>query len=98
MKNLWQSLSPKVESIAVVTILLQLLMVIFVPRYTSFGNIQVLMRSIPTLGVVALGVCLLMTAQEFDLSVGSTFALAPLIAVILAKNGVNIWFAFLFSL
>ena len=99
MKRLWQKFSGKVEHIVIVTIVLQVIIILFVPRYTSFGNIQLLLRSIPTLGVVALGVCLLMIAQEFDLSIGSTFALAPLIGVILAKHaGLNIWLSLVVSL
>lgn len=99
MKRLWQTFSGKIEHIAIVTIVLQVLIILFVPRYTSFGNIQLLLRSIPTLGVIALGVCLLMIAQEFDLSIGSTFALAPLIGVILAKQGgLNVWLSLVVSL
>jgi ribose/xylose/arabinose/galactoside ABC-type transport system permease subunit len=99
MKNILRTISLLVESIVLVTIALQVLFVIFVPRYTSGSNILLLLRSIPTLGVIALPVCMLMIAGEFDLSTGSTFALAPLVAIILIKSyGINVWFAFFVSL
>jgi simple sugar transport system permease protein len=96
--GLWRRALLKVQSIALVTVVLQVLMVAFVPRYTTTANIQLLLRSIPTLGVVALGVCLLMIAQEFDLSVGSIFALAPLLAALMLKAGLNVWLTLIVSL
>ncbi|MEZ5668482.1 MAG: ABC transporter permease [Alphaproteobacteria bacterium] len=45
--------------------------------FLSQRNATLLMRAIPTFGVVALGVGLLMIAGEFDLSVGSVFVAAP---------------------
>ena len=47
-------------------------------RYLSLQNLRVMFRAIPTLGIIAIGVNLLMIAGEFDLSVGSTFALSAL--------------------
>ena len=40
-------------------------------------NLTVLLRAIPSFGMVALGVGLLMIAGEFDLSVGAVFVVAP---------------------
>jgi ribose/xylose/arabinose/galactoside ABC-type transport system permease subunit len=45
-------------------------------RYLSETNIALLMRAIPILGIVSLGVGLLMVSGEFDLSVGSVYTLA----------------------
>lgn len=56
-------------------------------RYLSTSNLQVLFRSIPTLGIIAMGVNLLMISGEFDLSVGSTFALASLVMAKLFNAG-----------
>jgi simple sugar transport system permease protein len=41
---------------------------------------------IPELGLIALGMTLLLTAGQFDLSVGAVFGFCPLIAFILANN------------
>jgi simple sugar transport system permease protein len=52
-----------------------------------------------TLGIVAVAVCLLMIAGEFDLSVGTVYAFIPIVWVILFKyNGVPILAALLLSL
>jgi simple sugar transport system permease protein len=52
-----------------------------------------------TLGIVAVAVCALMIAGEFDLSVGTMFAFVPILWVILFKyNGVPILTALLLSL
>jgi simple sugar transport system permease protein len=40
-------------------------------RYLSGPNISVMLQAIPSLGIVALGVGVLMIAGEFDLSVGA---------------------------
>lgn len=50
------------------------------------GNLLITVRMASELGIVAAGVTLLMIAQEFDLSVGSTFALSPMISAILYTN------------
>ena len=51
-------------------------------RYLSRPNILIMLRAIPTLGIVALGVGLLMVAGEFDLSVGSVFGLTTYVLAI----------------
>lgn len=43
-------------------------------RYLAGGNIETLLKTIPVLGILSVGVGILMIAGEFDLSVGSTFA------------------------
>ncbi|MEZ5859248.1 MAG: ABC transporter permease [Geminicoccaceae bacterium] len=52
------------------------------PQFASYGNTRVLLFSLPELGIVVLGVGILMIAGEFDLSVGSVFALVPMLMVI----------------
>ncbi len=55
---------------------------IYAPQFASYGNTRVLLFSLPELGIVVLGVGILMIAGEFDLSVGSVFALVPMLMVI----------------
>ncbi len=43
-------------------------------RYLAGGNLETLLKTIPVLGILSIGVGILMIAGEFDLSVGSTFA------------------------
>ena len=49
------------------------------PAFLSAGNISNLMAFTPELGMITLGMTLLMTAGEFDLSVGSVFGFAPIV-------------------
>jgi simple sugar transport system permease protein len=56
-------------------------------RYISQANLRVIFQAIPTLGVIAIGVNLLMIAGEFDLSVGSTFTFSALIMAKLFNAG-----------
>ncbi len=47
--------------------------------FLSAGNISNLLAFTPELGMIALGMTMLMTSGEFDLSVGSVFGFAPVI-------------------
>jgi simple sugar transport system permease protein len=49
------------------------------PAFISPGNISNLLAFTPELGMIALGMTMLMTSGEFDLSVGSVFGFAPVI-------------------
>ena len=62
---------------------------LYAPQFASSGNIRVMLFALPELGIVALGVGILMIAGEFDLSVGSVFALSPMLMVVaMGKWGV----------
>jgi simple sugar transport system permease protein len=50
-------------------------------RFNAPANIQILLRAIPILGIMSLGVGLLMIAGEYDLSVGAVFGLSSYMAV-----------------
>lgn len=52
------------------------------------SNIQLILRSIPNFGIVALGVGILMIAGEFDLSVGATYVAAPFMMALAYSVGV----------
>ena len=55
---------------------------LYAPQFASSANARVILFAVPELGIVALGVGILMIAGEFDLSVGSVFALVPMVIVI----------------
>lgn len=96
MKSFWyKAFRSKEGSIIVVLIFIQLFSVLFVDNYTNISNIQLLLRAIPSLGVISLGVCILMIAGEFDLSVGSTFALGSMVGALFINQGLNIWLCFI---
>ena len=54
---------------------------LYAPQFASSANARVILFAVPELGIVALGVGILMIAGEFDLSVGSVFALVPMVIV-----------------
>jgi simple sugar transport system permease protein len=63
---------------------------IYAPQFLSTGNMRVVLFAVPELGILALGTGILMIAGEFDLSVGSVFALVPMVIVILmGRYGVD---------
>ena len=67
-------------------------------RYVSVGNIQLMLKAIPSLVIVVMGVNLLMIAGEFDLTVGATFTLTALIMAKLFDAGTPLWIAVLAGL
>ncbi len=59
----------------------------FSTAFLSITNISNLLAFTPELGMIALGMTLLMTGGEFDLSVGSVFGFAPIIMWTLYNEG-----------
>ncbi len=88
--GLGQGMQPIVKALLSrpeISALVMLLVVIagfalYAPQFVSSGNIRVMLFALPELGIVALGVGILMIAGEFDLSVGSVFALSPMLMVV----------------
>jgi simple sugar transport system permease protein len=71
-------------------VLLVLLAIVFQSRSNGFffspDNLRGILGLIPETGLVAIGVTLLMISGEFDLSVGSVFALMPMVAAKLMEG------------
>lgn len=62
--------------------------------FLSTRNFLNILRQIAELGIMTVGMTLLITSQEFDLSVGSMYALGPIIAGLMVLEwGLNIWVA-----
>ena len=57
-------------------------------RYVSATNISLVLKAIPVLGVIALGVGILMISGEFDLSVGAVYTVTAYAMALLYLNGV----------
>lgn len=69
------------------------------PSFLSTMNISNMLAYVPELGIIALGMTLLMTASEIDLSVGSSFGCIPvLMYVIYNENTMPFGVAFLLAL
>jgi simple sugar transport system permease protein len=56
------------------------------PNFLSPLNVSNLLAFLPELGIIALAMTLLLTAGEFDLSVGAVFALCPVTVALLVQN------------
>jgi simple sugar transport system permease protein len=77
--------------------LLLLLVILFQIRsdgvFLSTNNLRGMLGLLPETALVALGVTLLMICGEFDLSVGSVFALMPMTMAVLVVGGWPFWLA-----
>ena len=63
-------------------------------RYLSGPNISVMLQAIPSLGIVALGVGVLIIAGEFDLSVGTASTFVSVVAAMMMNDmSVPVWIA-----
>jgi simple sugar transport system permease protein len=75
--------------------LLVILVILFQVRsdgvFLSPNNIRGILGLLPETALVAVGVTLLMICGEFDLSVGSVFALMPMTMAVLFVGGVPFW-------
>jgi len=93
-----------IASICLIFLLLQMVCIIaslLYPddfRYVSETNVGLLLRAIPVLGIISLGVGILMIAGEFDLSVGSVYTLAGYSLALLYGAGLPVWIAVLGTL
>ncbi|CAN7657475.1 ABC transporter permease [Mesorhizobium sp. LjRoot246] len=90
MKRLFKTYLEKPELAGL--ILLVLLVVIFEIRsdgvFLNQDNLRGMLGILPETGLVAIGVTILMISGEFDLSVGSVFALMPMSMAVLMVEGV----------
>ena len=66
--------------------------------FLNQANLQGMLGILPEMTLVALGVTILMICGEFDLSVGSVFALMPMATAIMLNNGVPFFLAVLIGL
>jgi len=90
MKRFLKIYMDKPELAAVVFLLL--LLIVFQIRsdgvFLGMQNLRGMLGLLPEMGMVAIGVTLLMICGEFDLSVGSVFALTPMTMAVMLAAGV----------
>lgn len=89
---------PELAGIALLLILVGLFQWRSDGVFLSAENFRGVLGILPEVALVATGVTLLMICGEFDLSVGSVFALMPMTAAILMNDGVSFWPAVLLGL
>jgi simple sugar transport system permease protein len=90
MKRLLKIYLDKPELAGIVMLALLIILFEFTSRgvFLSYNNMQGVLGLLPEVALVAIGVTILMIAGEFDLSVGSTFALSPMVMAISMVAGV----------
>src|SRR5258708_8025785 len=100
MKKLLKIYLQKPELAGIV--LLALLIGLFQSRskmvFLGAENVRGILGVLPEVGLVAIGVTLLMICGEFDLSVGSVCAIAPMSITLMMNAGMPFWPAFLIGL
>ena len=100
MRRLFKLSLQKPELVS--AILLILLALLFQIRsdnvFLSVNNIRGILGLLPETALVAVGVTLLMICGEFDLSVGSVFALMPMTMAVLVVGGMPFWLAVMVGL
>src|SRR5580700_11775655 len=63
--------------------------------FLSYQNVRGVLGLLPEVGAVTIGFAMLMICGEFDLSVGSVFAIMPMSIALMLNAGVPFWPAFL---
>ena len=91
--------SPQLSALAILVVILLVFVVYSDFKFLSPINISNILAFMPELGIIALAMTLLLTAGEFDLSVGAVFALGQVVVLLLAQNaGLDVGFAALIGL
>ena len=87
LKNLLSR--PEVSALAMLIVMTAIFAIVS-DRFLTLNNIMVVLQPMPEIALLAIGVTVLMIAGEFDLSVGSVFALSPMVMVMLLAGGVPV--------
>ncbi len=82
------ALQSRPEASALVMFITMMIIFSFLsPAFFQYNNFQVVLQPVPEVALIAIGVTILMISGEFDLSVGSVFALAPMMMVLAMAAG-----------
>ncbi|CAM2157587.1 ABC transporter permease [Pararobbsia alpina] len=84
---------PELAGVVLLVVLIGLFQVRSGAAFLSADNLRGILGVLPEAGLVAIGVTVLMICGEFDLSVGSVFALMPMTITLIVNAGVPFWIA-----
>ena len=100
MRRLFKIYLDKPELAGVVLLIALTILFEFTSKgvFLSYENMRGVLGLLPEMGLVAIGVTILMIAGEFDISVGSVFAMAPMIMATSLVAGFSFAPAVLFGL
>ena len=97
--SLKKALRYKDISIVIITAALFIIFALVNNKFLTKENLKIILKVIPELGIVAIGMTMLIISGEFDLSVGSTFSFAPFImAALTERMGYNMVLALLMGI
>jgi simple sugar transport system permease protein len=89
---------PELAGVALVVVLTLVFAIRSNGVFLSVDNLRGILGLLPEVGLVSIGVAVLMICGEFDLSVGSMFALMPICVAVMTNHGVPFALAMLLGL
>jgi simple sugar transport system permease protein len=89
---------PELAGVALLVVLTLLFAIRSNGVFLSVDNLRGILGLLPEVGLVSIGVTVLMICGEFDLSVGSMFALMPICVAVMTNHGVPFALAMLLGL
>jgi len=84
--------------IFIAIVLLLIIFSILQPKFATITNLLNLGRQISTIGIMSIGMTFLIIGRNFDLSIGSMFALVSTIVAIAMVNGIPVFIALLIGI
>ncbi len=103
MENTYKTFIRRVSRMKEIGAFSGLLLVMFIftllsDKFFTWRNFVGIFTTTSELGIIAIGICFLMIAGEFDLSVGSVFAVAPMIGALIGNSGAPMFAGFVAGL
>jgi len=86
------------SSVSIATIALVVIIGILHPKFVGVGQLEDVLQSSVYTGVMAIGLAYLIAMRDIDLSPGTSFALALIVAAMLMRGGMSPWLAALCAL
>jgi ribose/xylose/arabinose/galactoside ABC-type transport system permease subunit len=77
--------------VLVALLIMAIILSIVTPAFATPRNLLNIGRQVSIVGIIAVGMTFILVAGDIDISVGSTYALAAIIAGMLMRTGVNVW-------
>lgn len=96
--NLPAWLHKRETGVLIALFLLVLFFSVATPTFFTRLNMLNVLRQVSVVGIITLAMTILIISQEFDLSVGSMYAVIGIVVATLFNDGLNIWFAGLLGL
>ena len=93
-----RALEVESNSVLAATIALIVFIGIMHPDFLAWGQLKEVVQNATYVGIIAAGMAFLLSMREIDLSVGSMFGLALVVAALFMQDGMNPWLAALLGI